>query len=219
MPPIAYPSQETRWKTYGEPLGKIFNGYFDERSFGWYKDNNGKLDLIIVTCYGAKFSYWEWEERTQIDHLVHDLSSEIESFFKQFETKASIVDVMEPIPSSLQEFATLQGLRHTNFEKYKDIKLHRKFEYLYDFLTCECKGEGSAIGMAEGLIKKFVADGVKQQVRINKEHPNVVESLNEKTGEWKTAIVFTDPKNRYVPKGYDSDLLWARKRDASDNRY
>ena len=125
-PPITYPSQETRWKKYGEPLSKIFNNYFDETTTGWYRDNNQKLDLIIVTCYGAKFSYKKDEEFTFTDHLVQNLSSAIVDFFKKFETKASIVNVTEPIPETLQEFATLYALMQTNFEKYKDTKLYRK---------------------------------------------------------------------------------------------
>lgn len=200
IPPITYPSQETRWKTYGKPLSKIFEEYFDETTIGWYKDNNEKLDLIIVTCYGAKSSYKKDEEYAFTGHLVQNLSLVIKDFFKKFETKASIVDVMEPIPKTLQEFATLSALLQTNFEKYKDTKLHRKIDYpkKYDFLVIECKGEGTAIEMAKGLLKKYVAEGKKNK-RISKEHPSVIESLDEKTGKWETAVVFTDVKNRYVP--------------------
>jgi hypothetical protein len=203
IPPIIYPLQETRWKKYGEPISKIFNDYFDETTIGWYKDNNGKLDLIIVTCYGAKFSYKKDEEYAFTGHLVQNLSSVIVSFFKKFETKASIVEVTESIPATLQEFATQYALLQTNFEKHKDTKLYRKIDYpkLYDFLVIECKGEGTAIGMANGLLHKFIAEGNNNK-RISIEHPNIIESLDEKTGKWETAVVFTDIKNRYVPKGY-----------------
>lgn len=129
MPPIPYPPQETRWKTHGEPLGKIFERYFDENTIVWYKDNNEKLDQIIVTCYGAKFSYKENEEYAYTGHLVQNLSSNIESFFRQFGTEAIIVDVMEPIPKTLQEFATISALLKVNFEKYKDTKLYRRVDY------------------------------------------------------------------------------------------
>jgi hypothetical protein len=203
MPPIPYPSQETRWRTQGEPLGKIFRRYFDENAIVWYKDNNEELDQIIVTCYGAKFSYEEHEEYAYTGHLVQNLSSEIESFYKQFGTKASIVDVMEPIPKNLQEFATLSALLKANFEKYKDTKLYRRIDYpkKYDFLVIKCKGKGSATEMAEGLLKKFMAEGERNK-RISKEHPNIIESLDEKTGKWKTAVVFTDSKNPYTSRDY-----------------
>jgi len=203
MSPISYPSQETRWKTYGEPLSEIFQKYFDENTIVWYKDNNGKLDQIIVTCYGAKFAYKENEEYAYTGHLVQNLSSKVESFFKQFGTKASIIDVMEPIPKTLQEFATISALLKINFEKYKDTELYRKIDYpkKYDFLVIECKGEDTAIEMARGLLKKFAAEGDENK-RISKEHPNIIESLDEKTGKWATAVVFTDSKNRYIPKGY-----------------
>jgi hypothetical protein len=129
MPPIPYPSQETRWRTHGEPLGKIFQRYFDENTIVWYKDNNGQLDQIIVTCYGAKFSYEEREEYAYTGRLVKSLSREIGDFHRQFGTKASILEVMEPIPKTLQEFATISTLLKVDFEKYKGTKLYRKIDY------------------------------------------------------------------------------------------
>lgn len=125
-PPITYPSQEIRWKIYGQPLSKIFNKYFDETTTSWYRDNNQKLDLIIVTCYGANFSYKKEEEHAFTSNLIQNLSLLLIDFFNKFETKESIVDVMEPIPETLQEFSKIYALVQTNFEKYKGIKLYRK---------------------------------------------------------------------------------------------
>lgn len=200
--PIQYPSQETRWKVYGAPLMRIFTGYFDEGTINWYMDDNGKLDLIIVTCYGAKFSYKDKEEFAYVGHLFQTLSSEVEIFFNQFKTKAEIVDLMEPVPKTFLEYSTKVGLIKIDPKKYKDTKLYREIDYpqkKYDYRIFKCKEKENAIEMTKKFFKEVIIE--KKNRRINPEHPNVIEGKDEKTGEWKAIVVFIDSINTYTPKG------------------
>jgi len=120
-PSISYPSQENRWKIYGEPLMRIFHEYFDEGAISWYKDNNGKLDLLVVICYGARFSYKKSEETNYTENLVKTLSHKVSRLFENFKTKATIIELSEALPKTLIEFTTIM----TNNNKItEDISKH-----------------------------------------------------------------------------------------------
>lgn len=202
-PPIPYPSQEIRWKIYGAPLMRIFTIYFDEGSIQWYKDSDGKLDALIVVCYGAKFSYKENEEFTYIGRLFQTLSSEVESFFNQFKTKATIIDLIEPVPKTLKDYSMSIAVNKDNPEKIKD-KLYRSIDYpqaKYDYQIFKCKENGKAIEMAKKFFKEVVVDKGIKDMRISQEHPNVIENKDEKTGKWKAYAVFIDSITTYTPKG------------------
>ena len=210
-PSIDYPSQETRWKNYGAPLMSIFNQYFDDGTITWYKDDKGKLDLLIVACYGAKSSYKDKEEFAYLGYLFQILSSEVEIFFNQFKTKASIEHIMEAVPDNLIDYAKAISINKVYPQDYRKNKnLFKEIDYpqaKYDYRIIEFKEKG-AIEAAKDLVKRTNNNQViKNLFRLNPEHPNVVEVKNRKTGKWEAIIVCIDSITTYTPKGGKEHMI------------
>jgi len=185
------------------PLMEMFAKYFDERAISWFKDENGKLDLIIVVCYGAKFSYKNDEEYAYMKYLLESLSSKVEDFFKQFGTKATISDLMEPVPNTFIEYTKIAAMTKIEHKTLKSVNLFREIHHplkKYDYLIFRYKEKGKAIEEAKKLFKDLVEKGITK-VRINPEHPNIIEIKDEKTDEWKPIFALIDLTNQYTPKG------------------
>jgi len=81
---LPYPSQEERWVKYGEPLGKIFDLFFDSPTlFTWFKDKESQslLDGITVTCLESKFK-WEESQNDLVElGLLAILSNKVNELF------------------------------------------------------------------------------------------------------------------------------------------
>jgi hypothetical protein len=202
-PPIPYPSEETRTKIFTPSLTKIFGEYFDNVAISWFMDKNGKLDLIIVGCYDAKFSYKRDEEYAYMKYLLDGLSLKLEGFFNPYGTKATISDLLEPTPSSFTEYISMVALAKSEHKPLKSMNLFREFHHplrKYDYLIFKHKEKGKAIETTKSMFKELVEKGITE-ARINPEHPNVIEIKDKKTGKWEPLIVVTDPVTRYTPKG------------------
>lgn len=101
--PAPYPEKDVRWKKYGNPLGLIFNPYFEEIMVEYYQDEKNRLDQIDVVCYKSSVKYKKSEENEFFANILKLVSEQVVSFFNQMNMKAQIEKMHAPSESSLLE--------------------------------------------------------------------------------------------------------------------
>lgn len=86
------------------------------------------------------------------------------------------------------------------FDIFKKNKEGQKpVEFVLDCPIMQYRGKDEALAQAKEMYKRLTKKGA-DNVRLNPNHPNIVEVKEKETGEWIPLTVFIDPKNRFIPK-------------------
>ncbi len=108
---LPYPSQEERWKKYGEPLGRIFSMFFEPTTlFTWFKDKKSQsiLEGVNATCLQSRFR-WRESQNDLVDlGLLAILTSKVNELFTGLGAPWAFVTGVFTHPDPTNEvFATL----------------------------------------------------------------------------------------------------------------